>query len=373
MKSQIEGAMKNMSDLGIEAATSRGSVAGIDVGSVFQRIGNLIGDQANYAVEQYGTHSRTAGPPNLEYNDCIMTTARLSFGASIIDLGSLGTQDGPTGIDSRFLSGSRHVEAGALRLLDAIRYDGNGDDHLSYTDPSGYGKIGGTGGNHAGFYRSFEISPMMKLILKMGIGIVLLLSIVTGVAAQNSLLLTGRTTNVQIAEDKDNIVLTVSLDLTIKNESESNIILFWDKVAVVGHLISQSADPMRPNVLFRGSALPSTNRSPFWNDLQKQLDTTSPPPDLTRTLRSGESINLSRSTTMSIYKKDFYPAQWSEILASSPVWLKVILDMLPSNLDRTSLSQKSFGKKLKKKWASFGILQTDLLQSAPIKLDLNNL
>lgn len=113
-----------------------------------------------------------------------MTTARLSFGAAFTDLGSVGTQDGPTGMDSRFLSGADPAQAGSLRLLDAVRYDGDGqvrrrhymtvvftgDDGTSQAfsrsgengrfeiipvTPTmrGYGKIGGTGGKSTGFYR----------------------------------------------------------------------------------------------------------------------------------------------------------------------------------------------------------------------------
>ena len=211
---------------------------------------------------------------------------------------------------------------------------------------------------------------MLKTLLKLVVGSGLLLSVAISVEAQNPLLLTGRTTKVQVTEDKENVVLTVSLDLTIKNESQSNVILFAHEFQIVGQYIYQSADPTKPNLLFRQSSSPSVNRSTHWTDLQSQLNTSSPPANLTRTLRSGESINFTRTTTMSIYKKGSYPASWSEIQASSSVWLRVVLDMFPSNLDRTSVSQKSYGKRIQKRWSAFGALQIDVLQSAPIKLDL---
>ena len=50
-------------------------------------------------------------------------------------------------------------------------------------------------------------------------------------------------------------------------------------------------------------------------------------------------------------------------------WLTVVLEMFPSNLDRTSVSQKSFGKTLQTRWLAFGDLQFDALRSAPIRLD----
>lgn len=213
----------------------------------------------------------------------------------------------------------------------------------------------------------------MTRLCKATLGLVLLLSVVTTVGAQSSLRLTGRATNVRVAEaDKNTVVLTISLDLTITNDSAENVILFLDEFRIVGHRMFQNDDPIRPNVLYRDSSLPSIDRSSTWTDLQKQLDVSSPPAGLTRILRSGETMNLSRTTGMSIYKKGFYPAQWSEIRAAFPVWLQVELDVFPNNLNRISGSRKSFGKRLKKKWMRFGNLQLDVLQSAPIKLELNS-
>ena len=103
---------------------------------------------------------------------------------------------------------------------------------------------------------------MLKTLLKLIVGSGLLLSAAISVEAQNPLLLTGRTTNVQVAEDKENVVLTLSLDLTIKNESQSNVILFAHDFQIMGHYIYQSADRTKPNLLFRQSSAPSFNRSP---------------------------------------------------------------------------------------------------------------
>ena len=202
------------------------------------------------------------------------------------------------------------------------------------------------------------------------LGVALLLATAVGVYAQDSLLLTGHATSVRVVEDKNDVTLEMSLELTITNKSRSNVILFWQDVAIVGHWIYQSTDPMRRNLLFHSTALPSTSRSPFWTDLQKQLNVATPPPNLTRTLRSGESINFSRETAVTVYKKIPLPGIWDEIAVSSPVWLTVALDVFPSNLDQASYSQKSFGKKLQKKWADLGILQIEGVTSAPIKLDV---
>lgn len=116
-----------------------------------------------------------------------MTTARLSFGASFADLRSLGTQDGPTGMDERFLSTDHQAQAGDLRVLNGFRYNGNGNSvnrhymTVIFTGDDGqsqafsrsrvsgrfqivpvdafarprsiYGSVSGTGRNQTGFYR----------------------------------------------------------------------------------------------------------------------------------------------------------------------------------------------------------------------------
>ena len=103
----------------------------------------------------------------------------------------------------------------------------------------------------------------------------------------------------------------------------------------------------------------------------KSAKTQNPPSELARILMSGESISFKRTTSMRLYRKGQFQASWSEILAASPLWLTVTLDMFPSNLDRTLASQESFGKKLQKKWRSLGLLQLEALRSGPIKLDLS--
>ncbi len=194
MKSQIEGAISNMTTsemgtTGILASSLKGSVGGVNIGGAFTTIGNLLGEQANYDASHPGNYSSkdSKGPSssNHDYGDCTETTARLSFGVPRTDsLASLGTQDGPTGMDERFI-GSASPQNGNLRLLDAIRYNGNGnsvnrhymsvvftgDDGTTQAfsrsgnggrfeviradafNGSSYGNIGGTSTKHSGFYR----------------------------------------------------------------------------------------------------------------------------------------------------------------------------------------------------------------------------
>ena len=186
MKAKIETAMSKMSDIGIEAASLSGKVAGVEVGGTFKTVGDRIGDQANYEV---GKVPDKFGPQQpFTYADCTMTTSRISFGAQPIVGLNTGDNDAfnsnPLSMDDMFLSRATQAQVGALRLLDVVRYDGDGNPDkrhymsVIFTDDngtseafsrsgergrfeiidvtqtlSGYGSIGGAGKNKTGFYR----------------------------------------------------------------------------------------------------------------------------------------------------------------------------------------------------------------------------
>lgn len=213
-----------------------------------------------------------------------------------------------------------------------------------------------------------------RLVLASVVGILMLVSSARAAAHEGVIRLSGKVTNVKtVEEDAQSILLRVDLDLVLKNESDANMILYWHDFDIVGDLIFRGGQAENRELLYQISTLPATNRSPEWEELQKQLDVGSPPANLTRTLKSGESLSLKRSTNLRIYKKGSYQSSWDEISRASPVCLSVELDLFPSNLDRTSISQMSLGTRLQKRWVSFGILQVGVLRSEPIRLDLSKL
>lgn len=200
------------------------------------------------------------------------------------------------------------------------------------------------------------------------IGILLWLNGANRAVAQ--VVLTGHTTAIQVLDEKTSVVVIVNLELTLKNESGANVILYWHDLDIVGNSLFLLDEKQNREVLYRSSTLPSTNRSPEWTDLQNRLNTQSPSTELTRILKSGESITVQKITSMTLHKNGHYPASWSEIQAASPLWLTVTLDMFPSNLDKTPTSQASFGESLQRKWKSIGTLQLRALESEAIRLDL---
>lgn len=190
--------------------------------------------------------------------------------------------------------------------------------------------------------------------------------------AQTKMVLTGQTTDVQIREETASVLVTVALDLTLKNESQTNVILYWHEFYIVEDSLHRFTENDKREVLYRSSTLPSINRSREWSVLQNRLNVPRPPNGLTRILKSGESITLKRITGMRFYRKGQYNAPWKEIPAASPLWLTVTLDMFPSNLDKSPSSQQSFGERLQRKWSPIGTLQLGVLKSQPIRLDLSN-
>ena len=185
----------------------------------------------------------------------------------------------------------------------------------------------------------------------------------------------GQTTNVRIVEeDSRSIVIEIALDLTLKNDSKSRVILYLHNFEIVEDVLFRRNGMQNKEVLYRDSNSSSIDRSPVWAHLQKRLDLKVPPVDMTRTLRTGESIHFKRTRQLRFYKKERIAlSSLAEILETTPVWLTVNVRMFPNNLDRTSVSHKSFGLKLQKKWKRFGVLQLGNLRSEPIKLDLGNL
>lgn len=132
MKSQIEEAISNMTTsefgtTGILGASLTGEVDGVNIGKTFETVGKLLGEQANYDVEHPGAWKDVRkGASNSVFRDCTSTTAILSYGANAGNLSGLGVQDGPNGMDQRFISGSTPITNDDLRIGDAVRYGGNG-------------------------------------------------------------------------------------------------------------------------------------------------------------------------------------------------------------------------------------------------------
>jgi hypothetical protein len=127
---------------------------------------------------------------------------------------------------------------------------------------------------------------------------------------------------------------------------------------------------------------PGVDTSPEWSMLRKSLDQSYPPPDKVRILKPNESWWLEDSGGASLPTEAgksslYFPKResWEAIQKASPVWLRVICEVWPLNLeppsrDRTELK---FGYKLQQRWERDGLLWLKPFYSDSIKLGLQNI
>ena len=167
MKSQIEGSMQKMGEMGIQASSLDGKVDGVEIGNVFKEIGNLLGEQANYDVENSQRPDGPNGPSNPRYNDCSMTAAVLAGYGSQIPLGTQGPES-PTppwstsASDTSLIPSMNNPISG--RVGDMVRYGFhfNKAEHFAtviFTGDDGIAKVFSRSGHNG----RFEVLPIQGL------------------------------------------------------------------------------------------------------------------------------------------------------------------------------------------------------------------
>jgi len=179
------------------------------------------------------------------------------------------------------------------------------------------------------------------------------------------------------------VTMVVKLKLELLNNGASPVIFLATKPpSLVGAALAKSpTDLVSGKNLVLEYAGPAVDTSPEWAMLRKSLDQSSPPSDKARILRPNESWWLEDSVGIAFPteagKNSFIPKResWEMIQKVSPVWLRVICQVWPLNLeppsrDRTELK---FGYKLQQRWERDGFLWLKPLYSDPVKLDLQNI
>lgn len=203
-----------------------------------------------------------------------------------------------------------------------------------------------------------------------------------------SVALRGQVESVEINQSPPSSVsIIVKLKLEIINDGVKPLIfLKEDSPILVGSDLTKNPDKVSPeNRLAFLYAGPGVDTSPKWAVLRQSLDQSSPPPDKVRILMPNETWHF--NDTAQIYlsteagNKSVFPksASWEAIQKLSPVWLRVVCEVWPLNLeppsrDRTNRARTklTFGHKLQRRWDRYGRLWLDGLQSIPIKLNLRN-
>lgn len=197
---------------------------------------------------------------------------------------------------------------------------------------------------------------------------------------EKALQLRGKVTKVtRRVEDQSHIVFDVNLELEIVNKGVKPIILLKREPWLGAELLARSPEDAASNrYVYNSSHWPSVYRASGneWERLTQKLDQSSPPSELTLILYPQATWKYETSTILYIEKKgsfDKTSKPWDEIRQISPLWLQVVLEMWPINVEpRVDPENLEFGKKLRRRWQQDGELWLDKILSEPISINLND-
>jgi hypothetical protein len=177
-----------------------------------------------------------------------------------------------------------------------------------------------------------------------------------------------------VSEDIRSVQLEISLDLSFKNDSKTDVILYNSDFDIVDLVLfkTEPADNSTTTLYSLGSRA-SNFKSEELTDLQNRIASSTPSRDIAQIIVPGDTANVKKTTGLKLYKtkiSGYKNATWDEILEASPVSLTIQVELFPQQLDTKSEATKSFGDELRIKWQQYGALQLDEVKSAPISLDL---
>lgn len=186
--------------------------------------------------------------------------------------------------------------------------------------------------------------------------------------APKGLSIKGEVTKLKITEEGSDQICDISLKLEFINTSSSPVVMLLGtyesgKWWLLNTRLARSLKDVSANrYIYTGGVGPSySGLSPEWDELRRRLNTSAPPSGITITIPPGKLYVYHCDTFVKLSKSDI-------ISTSSPLWLLLTIEMWPQNIETGP--GNSFGKRLKKRWQSYGKLQLDAMTSDPIQLDL---
>jgi hypothetical protein len=185
--------------------------------------------------------------------------------------------------------------------------------------------------------------------------------------------LDGEVVQAEVDRDRQSRIYHLKVKMRFTSTGERPVILllgsygeqkeWWVLDTTLSHSLQ---DVQEGNPFFRGSTGPANSQSlPMWRKLRRQLTATRPPPTYTQVIQPNETFVREIEALVVIRDSD-------QVASGSRVWLNVLLEMWPSNLEPGRLTKGSFpyGESLKQKWHGFGDLRLDPILSSPIPFDL---
>jgi hypothetical protein len=197
-----------------------------------------------------------------------------------------------------------------------------------------------------------------------------------------SLCLRGKVISVKTISDSSGSryssnFLEIKLLLELVNTGPTPIIFLKREPRFVGAALAKKPDDFATgNHLVRTYVGPAVSLAPEWAVSRLSLDTATPPPDQTRILMPNESWSLGATVGVSLpdHPEMFAPAKGAslkEIKELSPVWLSVVCEVWPWNLEpNANRSKLKYGRELQRRWKDVGVLWLDDIYSEPITLNL---
>lgn len=196
------------------------------------------------------------------------------------------------------------------------------------------------------------------------------------------LLLRGETESVTVEElDSEEVLIKIKLKMELTNKGANPIFLLNKEPLFVGASIAKSTDDLASGVLLASNyAGPAVDKSPYWGNLRASLEQMSPPPDKIRVLKPNDTWFVITSIVFGVPAKtggsiSFRKQEsWSVIQKLPHVWLKVVCEVWPRNIEPgANRSKLEFGHNLQRRWHRHGVLWLDDLVSEPIQIDLKGL
>lgn len=198
-----------------------------------------------------------------------------------------------------------------------------------------------------------------------------------------SVTLHGQVETVEISNvPPSSVSIVVKLKLELLNDGMKPVIFLKEKaLMLVGYALTKSpSEVSSDNQLAFSFTGPAVDTSQEWAIFRDSLNQPSPPSDKIHILMPGEtwrfddSVHVYLSTEAG--NKSTFPknASWEAVQELPTVWLRVIYQAWPLNLEPVSndRAKLSFGRKLQKRWKDVGLLWLDGIRSEPITLDLRN-
>ena len=192
-----------------------------------------------------------------------------------------------------------------------------------------------------------------------------------------SLVLRGEVVKTELYRVGQENYYRVKLKVEFENTGEKPIILllgtygktkpWWILSASFSFSIE---DALAGKLFFGGASRPANSSSmPSWRRLRRQLSTRVPPRSVTRLIRPKERFVSYTFAGVSISDMD-------KVASKSLVWLRVLMEMWPLNLDgpsrqhQESQNSATFGEKLKQSWQKSGELWLATILSEPIRFEM---